>query len=63
MWKTYNEKNIAYSLRRGVSLSIPERKLTEIWNKFTKFQRKCFVEQPANKVKQNVTFYKNVKAK
>ena len=23
MWKTYKEKNIPYSLRRGISLSIP----------------------------------------
>ena len=29
-----------------------KRKLSEIWNKFIKFQRKCFVEQLTNKVKK-----------
>ena len=48
MWKTYKEKNIPYSLKRGIS----KRKHSEIWNKLIKFQRKCFVEQPTNKVKK-----------
>ena len=28
-----------------------KHKLSEIWNKFIKFKRKCFVEQPTDKVK------------
>ena len=50
MWKIYKEKNIPYSLRRGNSLSNFKRTHSEIWNKFIKFQRKCFVELPTNKV-------------
>ena len=51
MWKTYKEKNISYSLRRGFPSSF-QSKHSEIWNKLIKFQRKCFVEQPTNKVKR-----------
>ena len=51
MWKTYNEKNIPYSLRGGFRLN-SKRKLSETWNKFIKFQRKCFVEQPTGKLKK-----------
>ena len=49
MWKTYKEKNIPYLQRRGTSRSIPNVN-TQIYDKFIKFQRKCFVEQPINKV-------------
>ena len=45
MQKTYKEKNIPYLRRRGTFVSIPNSK---IWNKFIKFQRKCFAEQPIN---------------
>ena len=41
MWKTIKEKNIPYS-----------RKPSEIGNKLIIFQRKCFAEQPSNKVKR-----------
>ena len=52
MWKTHNGKSIPYLLRRGISLSIPNVKLSEIWNKFIRFQTKCFLEQPSNRVKK-----------
>ena len=36
MRKTYKEKNIPYSLRRGISLFIPKH--SEIWNKLINFR-------------------------
>ena len=52
MWKTYKEKNFPYSLRReGYFPYHSNRKHSEIGTKLIKFQRKCFVEQPTNKVK------------
>ena len=52
MRKKYKEKNIPYSLRRGNFPLHSKRKHSEIWNKLIKFQRKCFEEQPTNKVKR-----------
>ena len=51
MWKTYKEKYIPYSLRRGYFPLHSKRKYSEIWNKLIEFQRICFAEQPTNKVK------------
>ena len=47
MLETYKEKNIPYSQRKGIPLLIPN---SEIWNKFIKFHRKCFVAEPTNEV-------------
>ena len=51
-WKTYKEKNIPYSLRRNISLFIPNANTQKYEKKVIKSQRKCFVEQPTNKVKR-----------
>ena len=43
MWKTYKKGYFSLNFKR---------KHSEISSKFIKFQRKCFVEQPTNKVKK-----------
>ena len=50
MWKTYIRKKVTIFKRKGYFFLNSKRKHSEIWNKFIKFQRKSFVEQPTNKV-------------
>ena len=50
MGKTYNEKKIPIFMEKGYFPLNSRCKHSEIWNKFIKFQRKCFVQQPTNKV-------------
>ena len=60
MWKTYKEKNIPYSLRRGISLSIPNVNTRKYGISSLNFGGSVFVEEPINKVKKNVNFYKDL---
>ena len=41
-----------YFIAKNIFVAEVAFKLSEIWNKFINFQRKCFVEQPINKVKK-----------
>ena len=52
MWKTYQEKNIPYSLRRDISLFIPKSNTDKYGINLLNIQRKCFVKQPTNKIKR-----------
>ena len=62
MWKTYKEKIIPYPIftEKGYLPLGCRRKHSEIWNKFIKFQMKCLVQQPTNKIKKKSTFYNNL---
>ena len=50
MGKTHNEKKIPIFMEKGYFPLNSRRKHSEVWNKFIKFQRKCFVKQLTNKV-------------
>ena len=53
MCKTYyKEKEYSIFVEKGYFSPHSRRKHSETWNKLNKFQRKCFVEQPTNKVKR-----------
>ena len=57
--KIFKEENHPIFTVKGHFFLNSKHKHSEIWNKFIKFQRKCFVEQRTNKVKKNVNFCKN----
>ena len=52
MWKRYNEKKYPIFNMKGDFPLYSKHKHSAIWNKLINFQRKCFVEQPTNKVKR-----------
>ena len=54
MWKTYNEKNIPEKgyFPLDSKRNLKKRFLSEIWDKFIKYHRKNFMEQPTYKVKK-----------
>ena len=49
MWKKYEEKNIPYSLTRGISLSIQNVSTQKYGINSSNFRDSFFVEQPSNK--------------
>ena len=52
MRRTYKEKNISYSLRRGISFLIPNAKTQKYGINSLNFRGSVLVEQPTNKVKR-----------
>ena len=51
MWKIYKKKNILYSLRRGISFSIPNVNTQKYGINSLNFRGRV-VEQPTNKLKK-----------
>ena len=51
MWKIYKKKNIPYSLRRGISFSIPNVNTQKYGINSLNFRGRV-VEQPTNKLKK-----------
>ena len=58
--KILGEKYAIFTEKRYFPLNC-KCKHSEIWNKFIKFQRKCFVAQPTNKVKKKCKFLQEFK--